>query len=133
MAAVPPTTPRSPVLFLASVVLAGEALASFLFGLVQIPQIRVSRLVVGAGVALLMLGYGASLLIVARGVALGRRWSRGPAVATQLLQGLLAFSFAAGQTWWVGLLLATAAVTVLGCLLSPPATLLFVEPGEGKQ
>ena len=112
-------------MFLAAVVLLVEALAAGLFGLAEIPQIRVSRLVVGLGVALLMLAYAAGLVVLARAVAASRRWARGPVVATQLLQGLLAYSFASGSTWWVALLLGSTALVVLVCVLTPAATAVF--------
>lgn len=122
------TTTRPPVLFLAAVVLVAEAVVAIAFGAFEIPRIHMSRFVVGAGVSLLTLGYGACLLILARAVGRGLRWSRGPAVATQLLQGLLGISFGTGATLWVGLLLGIAALVVLVCLLAPAATAVFAPP-----
>ncbi|HYP46278.1 MAG TPA: hypothetical protein VEQ66_13885 [Propionibacteriaceae bacterium] len=126
-----PTTTRAAILFLAAVVLAVEAAAAIALGLVQITKTSPSP-VAGALAALLMLGYGGLLILVARGVAYGRRWARGPAVATQLLQGLLAYSFATGQTWWVAVALGMTALMTLGCLLMPSSTAVFapVQPGE---
>lgn len=74
----------------------------------------------------MMLGYAASLILLAGGVARVRRWARGPAVATQLLQLLVAVSFATGPTWQVALALGAVAVVTLGCLLAPSATAVFV-------
>ena len=119
------------MLFLAAGLIGLEALGAIVFGIAEITQTRASRLVVGSGVALLMLSLGAFLVAVARGVARGRRWSRGPAVAIQLLQVLLAYSFAGGDTWWVTLALAPLAVLVLVCLLVPAATAVFVGPRPG--
>ena len=116
------------MLFLAAGLIGLEALAAIVFGIVEVTQTRASRLVVGSGVALLMLSLGAFLVAIARGVARGRRWSRGPGVATQLLQVLLAYSFAGGDTWWVGLALGPPAVLVLVCLLMPAATAIFIGP-----
>lgn len=113
-------------MFLAALLIAIEALGTFAFGVFEITQIDTSRLVVGAGVSLLALGYGAFLVVVCRDVRRGRRWSRGPAVATQLLQGLLAYSFCAGRTWSVGLVLGALALLTLVCLLTPAATAVFV-------
>jgi hypothetical protein len=123
---VPPSAPTSipRVLFLAAALIALEALAAVIFGVVTITRIEPGRFLVGAGVTLLMFGYGAGLALVARGVGRGRRWSRGPAVATQLLQGLLASSFT-GPTWPIGLALGTPAVAALVCLLLPAATVVF--------
>jgi hypothetical protein len=114
-------------LFLAAAVLGLEALVSVGYGLLEITHIVLARFIVGAGVTLLLVGYGVLLALVARGVALGRRWSRGPAVATQILQGLLATSFATGPTRPVALALGATALVVLVCVLTPAATAVFTE------
>lgn len=111
-------------------VLVLEAAGAALFGLLEIPQIRTSRLVVGVGVTLLMLGYAACLLIFARAAVRARPWARGPIVATQVLQGLLAYSFASGSTWWVALALGVTALVVLASVLNPAATALFTPPRD---
>lgn len=126
-------TSRPPQLFLAALVLAGEAVVALGFGLVEATQIRSTRLVVGVGVALLTLGFGVFLALVARGVRSARRWSRGPAVATQLLQLLLGFSFGSGETWWLGVLLGVSALAVLGCLLTPAATAVFTATDADRE
>lgn len=97
------------------------------YGLVEVTHIVASRFIVGAGVTVLMLGYGGLLVVVARGVALGRRWSRGPGVATQILQGLLGLSFGSGPTKSTGLALGASALVVLVCLLLPAATAVFTQ------
>ncbi|MET0695381.1 MAG: hypothetical protein ABWY56_15715 [Propionibacteriaceae bacterium] len=131
--ATPATTSKPFVLFLAAALIGVEALVAITFGVIEVTQIELGRFVVGAGVALLMLSYGAFLIAISRGVQKGRRWSRAPGVATQLLQGLLAYSFSAGETWWVGLILGVSAVAVLVCLLVPPATAVFTaEPLPGE-
>lgn len=76
-----------------------------------------------------MLAYGTFLLAVARGVFRGRRWSRAPAVATQLLLLPVAWSFRSGQTTWVFYNLAGLAVVILVALLKPSSTAIFV-PAE---
>jgi hypothetical protein len=121
-------------LFLAAAVIGLEAAAALTFGLVEVTHIEPDRFVVGAGVALLMLGYAAGLVVLARGVALGRRWSRGPATATQILQGLLATSFSKGATLSIGLALALPALLVLVCLFLPSAGAVFApEPGPEER
>lgn len=112
------------MLFLAAAVISLEAVAATVFGVLEVIAINPDRVVVGAGGALLSLGYAALLVVVARGVARGRSWSRGPAVATQLLQGLLGTSFS-GVTWPVGLALVSTAVVALVCLVVPSATAVF--------
>ena len=91
------------------------------FGGIALTQIRISRAEVGAGVAIWMLGYGVLLLAIARGVFRGRRWSRAPAIATQLILLPIAFSFRGSRPpgspvrsrWLVG---------HAGRLAAPPST-----------
>ncbi|MEV6952295.1 hypothetical protein [Streptomyces sp. NPDC051183] len=84
------------------------------------------------GVTLLVLA--ALPLIAARGLRLGRRWSRGPALITQLM------SLPVAWTLWTGggavmvaaaVALAVAAVAVVGLLVNPTATeALGIGPAE---
>ena len=64
--------------------------------------------------------------MVARGVLRGRRWSRAPAIATQLIQLPIAWSFYGGQTTWFALLLGAVSLIVIVCLLLPTSTHAFV-------
>lgn len=89
---------------------------------------------VSAGVALAILGAvtAAGLGYVASGLARARRWSRAPALITQLLTGLVSFYLVQSQRyeWGVpGLVLAVAGLVLL---LAPPslrALGLRPEPG----
>ena len=65
--------------------LALEAVIALGYAALEVGQVRMTRAAVGVGVAILMAGFGLLLLLVARGVFRGQRWSRGPAVATQLI------------------------------------------------
>jgi len=121
------STSQPRFLFLAASVCLVEAAVAVGFGLVEASQVRVSRLVVGVGTALLMVGYGAFLAAVGRGVWLGRRWSRGPAVATQLIQIPIAWSFNGGDTAWVAWLLLGLSLLALVGLLTPASTAVFVD------
>jgi hypothetical protein len=76
--------------------------------------------------------FGLLLLVVARGVFLGSRWSRGPAVATQLILLPIAWSFKGGSTTWVSVALATLAIAGLIGLLHPRSTAVFVGPPADK-
>ena len=106
-----------------------EAVAALVFGAVTVTQIEISRAVVGSGVAILMLAYGVLLLLVARGVFLGRRWSRGagrrdpadPAADRLQLPGQPDHGRGAGASprWRSG--------TLIG-LLHPRSTAVFVGP-----
>jgi len=124
----PPSSRRPPALVLAGVLLLVEAAAAFVFGVLEIGQIRSVRAVVGVGVAVVMLSYGVLLAAVARGVLRGRRWSRGPAVATQLILLPIAWSFRAAPTTTVAWTLGLVAAAVLVGLLHPRATEVFVGP-----
>ncbi len=88
---------RPATLLLAAVLIVIEALAALAFAVLEIGQVQMSRPGVGVGVAVLMGGFGLLLLVVARGVLRGRRWSRGPAVAMQLIILPVAWSFRGGR------------------------------------
>ena len=126
MADRPPTRPAP--LLIAAVLLGLEALAALVFGGIALTQIRISRAEVGAGVAIWMLGYGLLLLALARGVLLGRRWSRAPAVATQLILLPIAFSFRAAPTTGVAAAIAVGAGGALVGVLHPRSTEVFIGP-----
>jgi hypothetical protein len=116
----------------AAVLLTIEALIALAYAALESGQIRMSRAVVGVGVTILMAGFGLLLLLIARGVFLGRRWSRGPAVATQLVLLPLAWSFVGGRTTWVAVVLAVLAIAVLVGVLHPRSTAVFVPPAADK-
>ena len=123
-----PAATRPGPLLLAAVLLGVEALAGLVFGGIALTQIRLSRAVVGVEVAIWMLGYGVLLLALARGVFLGRRWSRAPSVATQLILLPIAFSFRREPTTLVAAAIALVAVAALVGLLHPRSTEVFVGP-----
>lgn len=105
-----------------------EALGTAAFGVFEATQIRLDRLVVGGGTVVLLLGYAVLLGVAARGVFLGRKWSRGPAFATQLLHLPVAWSFRGGPTDWIFYLLAGLSVVTLICLVLPASTRHFLQP-----
>jgi len=119
---------RPAPLVLAAVLLGVEALAAIAFGAMALTQIRMSRASLGFGVALMMLGYGLLLVPVARGVLRGRRWSRGPAAATQLILLPIAWSFRSSPTTAVAVALAAIAIGIIVGLLHPRSTEVFVGP-----
>jgi len=124
---------RRPVtIVVAAISLALEALIALGYAALEIGQVRMSRAVVGVGVTILMAFFGLLLLFVARGVFRGKRWSRGPAVATQLILLPLALSFAGGGTTWVSVGLAGLAIAVLVGVLHPRSTAVFVGPPADK-
>ncbi|HTP14855.1 MAG TPA: hypothetical protein VMK13_03335 [Streptosporangiaceae bacterium] len=79
---------------------------------------------VSSGVALTIIGAGtaAALGLVAAGVARARRWSRTPALLTQLFTGIVGIYLVQGHrySWGIpGLVLAAAGFFLL---LAPPST-----------
>nr|WSX49853.1 hypothetical protein OG409_13390 [Streptomyces sp. NBC_00974] len=83
------------------------------------------------GITLLVLS--ALPLIAAGGLRLGRRWSRGPALITQLMAMPVAWTLwtTGGGMTAAAVALALAAVAVVGLLVNPTATAaLGAGPGE---
>ncbi|WP_327254891.1 hypothetical protein [Streptomyces sp. NBC_01244] len=83
------------------------------------------------GITLLVLA--ALPLVAARGLLLGRRWSRGPALITQLMSLPVAWMLwtAEGAMRVAAVALALAAVAVTGLLVNPKATeALGIGPAE---
>jgi uncharacterized membrane protein YGL010W len=101
--------------------------ASAGYGVLELLATRASRAVVGSGAAIILLGYAVLLIAVARGVFRGRRWSRAPAIATQLIQLPVAWSFRGGETGWFAVLLGAVSLTVIVCLLVPSSTKVFTD------
>jgi hypothetical protein len=123
---------RPLTIVVAGALLTVEALIALMYAALEVVQIRMSRAVVGVGVTIMMAGLGLLLLLVARGVFLGRRWSRGPAVAAQLILLPLAWSFVGGRTTWVAVVLAALAIAVLVGVLHPRSTAVFVPPAANR-
>ncbi|WP_460742451.1 hypothetical protein [Mariniluteicoccus endophyticus] len=122
-----PTTAAPPaVIKVASALLVLTAVAWLGMGIWETVNIRLSRPEVGVGAALLMVLYAVALGLIARGLMRLRPWSRGPAVATQLCQLPVAYSFLGGPTMAVGVVMGVVSLAVIGCLLSPSATRALV-------
>jgi hypothetical protein len=129
----PQPSSRTRPLVVAAAILALEGLLSLGFGVLELVQVHLSRLLLGGGVAIIMICYAALLLAVSRGVLRGRRWSRAPGIATQLLQLPIAWSFRGTQTGWIAGTLALSALVVLVCLLLPTSTVIFVPEEERRR
>jgi hypothetical protein len=121
-----PLERRPFTIVMAAALLALEAVIALGYAALEVGQVRMTRAAVGVGVAILMAGFGLLLLLVARGVFRGKRWSRGPAVATQLILLPIAWSFRGGVTTWVSVTLAALAIAVLVGVLHPRSTAVFV-------
>ena len=120
----------NPALVLATGLLAVIGVAAAGYGVLELLATNASRAVVGSGAAIILLAYAVLLFAVARGVLRGRRWSRAPAIATQLIQIPVAWSFRGGETTWFALLLGAASLTVIVCLLLPSSTRIFTAEPE---
>jgi hypothetical protein len=127
-----PSGRRPFTIVIAAVLLAFEALIGLGYAALELGQVWMTRAAVGVGVAILMAGFGLLLLAVSRGVFRGKRWSRGPAVATQLILLPIAWSFKGGSTTWVSVVLAALAIAVLVGVLHPRSTAVFVPPTANK-
>ena len=123
---------RPLTIIIAAALLAIEALIALGYAVLEIGQVRMTRAAVGVGVTILMAAFGLLLLVVARRVFLGKRWSRGPAVATQLILLPIAWSFKGGSTTWVSVVLAALAIAVLVGVLHPRSTAVFVPPAADR-
>jgi hypothetical protein len=100
---------------------------------------------VGSGIALTAIGVAcvAGLALVAAGLARARRWSRTPALLTQLFLGIVGISLLQGQRFDWGVLSVVLAVAGLAALLAPPSLRALVgreqtgpqpsRPGQPKQ
>jgi hypothetical protein len=78
---------------------------------------------VGSGIALTVIGAAcaAGLALVAAGLARARRWSRTPALLTQLFFGIVGIYLLQGQRFDWGVLSVVLAVAGFGALLTPPS------------
>ena len=118
--------PATPPLALAAALLGLLGAVAAVYGVLEIVAANPIRPIVGIGTGLLLIGYGALLVAVARGVFLGRRWSRGPGVATSLIQLPVAWSFYGGETSAIAYGLGLCSFATLVCLLLPSSTAVFV-------
>ena len=78
---------------------------------------------VSSGIALTVIGVAAvaTLALVAAGLARARRWSRTPALLTQLFAGIVGIYLLQGHRLDWGLALVVLAVLGFAALLSPPS------------
>jgi hypothetical protein len=92
-----------------------------------------TRLILGLTVTVFFIVYGVGLGAVARGLSRASTWSRGPAVFTQLIQLLIAYSFWGGGTKAVAIALAAAAAGVLAGVFRKESTQALADnPDPGR-
>jgi hypothetical protein len=86
------------------------------------------------GVTVLALAGGAGMLLVARGLLQARRWSRSPAVLTQLFALPVSVSMIQGGQYAIGVPMIVLALVALVLLLCKPSNDVLVHeehsPGE---
>ncbi len=111
---------------LVAVLVVLEASAALVFGVLEVGEINSRRAVVGVGVSIVMFGYAVLLFTTARGLWRGRRWSRGPTVATQLILLPVGWSFRGGTTTWVSAAMIAVALITLVAVLLPRSTRFLV-------
>ncbi|HEX9066728.1 MAG TPA: hypothetical protein VF843_16585 [Streptosporangiaceae bacterium] len=76
-----------------------------------------------SGIALTLIGIGTAvaLALVALGLARVRRWSRTPALLTQLFTGIVGIYLVQGARYWIGAPAIALAVAGFAALLVPPS------------
>ena len=109
-----------------------EGLVALGFGVVEVGQVRLSRAVVGVGVALLMLGFAVLLVLAARALLQRRRWARAPVVVVQLILLPVGWGFRGGHTTWVATTMIVVALLTLVMILHPRSTRALVPDGDGS-
>lgn len=117
-----PQQPAPKVVKVAGVLLALVGVAALVMGVAVTISTVPSHPIVGIGSGLFLAAYGIGLGLVSRGLWRTRRWSRGPAIATQVLHLPVAWSFLGGHTQLIGVAVGAVALIIIGCLVSPPAT-----------
>jgi len=76
-----------------------------------------------SGIAITLIGIGAAIALgfVAYGLARARRWSRTPALLTQLFTGIVGIYLVQGARYWWGVPALVLSVAGLVLLLVPPS------------
>jgi hypothetical protein len=85
-----------------------------------------------SGIALTIIGAGTAvvLALVATGLARVRRWSRTPALLTQLFVGIVAIYLLQGDRLWLGIPAMVLAVAGLALLFMPPSLRALTYPAK---
>ncbi|MDT0378093.1 hypothetical protein RM572_04795 [Streptomyces sp. DSM 42041] len=131
-----PLDPRPARLTVAAALTAAEGAVIACFGLVSLVMLFIGDpdgLVQALTMALTVLALAALPLAAARGLWLLRRWSRGPALITQLLALPVGWQMAQNGGVWTagGAAIGVVALVVLGCLVTPvSAAALGVGPRD---
>jgi hypothetical protein len=87
-----------------------------------------------SGIALTVIGAGTAIVLalVALGLARVRRWSRTPALLTQLFVGIVGIYLVQGHRYWLGGAALALPVAGLVLLLVPPSLRALTFPGKDQ-
>ena len=122
------TTPSAPPpLVVACSLVALEAVALVLFGVVELRSLETSKLTMGITTSLFFAVYGAGLGGFAWLLLRRQSWTRAPVVLAQLIQLGVAWSFRSGETAIVSVLLTVVAVVVLAGIFHPASVRALAE------
>ena len=85
-----------------------------------------------SGIALTVIGAGTAIVLalVALGLARVRRWSRTPALLTQLFAGIVGFYLVQGHRYWLGGAALALPVAGFVLLLVPPSLRALTFPAK---
>ena len=85
----------------------------------------------GIAITAIGIGTGVVLALVALGLARARRWSRTPALMTQLFCGIIGIYLVQGQRYWWGVpMLALSAAGFVLLLVPPSIRALTADPAD---
>lgn len=107
-----------PALRLASALMALQALAVIVFGVVELVSNH-HDLGFGVGAAGFFIAYGVGIGFCGWGLLELHRWARGPTLLIELLNLGLAWSLRGGSTWGAAAAFALPSAVVLVCILLP--------------
>lgn len=87
---------------------------------------------VSSGIALTAIGVGTAVLLAltAAGLLRVRRWSRTPALLTQLFTGIVGIYLVQGERYWLGAPAIALAVAGFALLLAPPSLRALTFPAK---
>jgi hypothetical protein len=107
---------------------AGVLVASVMAG---IDTIEGKSYELASGIAITTIGIGTAifLVLVARWLRDGRRWTRTPAVLTQMFTGIIGIYLVQSHKYWWGVPALALAITGFAALLAPPS-LRQLTPGR---
>ena len=116
-----------PPLAVAAALVAVEALLLLVLAVLELANLRSTRLTMGVTTTAFFLVAAAGLGWCAWALWKARRWARGPVVMAQLIQLGLAWNFRDAPTTLVAIGLAVAGLVVIAGLLHPATTQVLEE------